>query len=77
MNLKALGADNALREGIAAVSGRIQSGRLLIDPRRALTSPPREVEGSLYAYDPDGELVTELPWTEHAPRRSDLTGVMR
>lgn len=29
---KALAGENSLREGIAAVSGRIQSGRLLIDP---------------------------------------------
>ena len=43
---------------IAAVSGRIQSGRLLIDPD---TCPNLAAEGSLYAYDPDGELVTETP----------------
>src|SRR2546430_5545303 len=56
--LNAVAADSALREGIAAVSGRIQSGRLLIDPD---TCPNLADEGSLYAYDPDGELVTETP----------------
>ena len=45
-------------EGIAAVSGRIQSGRLLIDPD---TCPNLAAEGSLYAYDPDEGLVTETP----------------
>src|SRR5262249_16472021 len=58
LNITALKGNNAIREGIAAVSGRLQSGRLLIDPD---TCPMLAMEGGLYHYDPDDRLLTETP----------------
>jgi hypothetical protein len=58
MDVKAIKANNAIREGIAAVSGRIQSGRLMINPERC---PMLAFEGGLYHYDPDESIKSENP----------------
>jgi len=58
LDLKALRGNNAIREGIAAVTGRLQSGRLLTDPD---TCPMLAMEGGVYQYDPDESLLSETP----------------
>jgi hypothetical protein len=58
LDIKAIRGNNAIREGIAAVTGRLQSGRLLIDPDKC---PMLAMEGGVYQYDPDESLVSEAP----------------
>jgi hypothetical protein len=54
----AVAGNNAIREGIAAVTGRIQSARLRIDSEAC---PMLADEGTLYQYDPDETLQSETP----------------
>jgi hypothetical protein len=60
-DFKVVKATNAIRPGIAAVSARIQSGRLRILPDRC---PNLLLEAGLYRYDPRQPNV-ETPIDEH------------